>query len=91
MSMDYTNTSQQTLLGVLEALAARPFDGETLARLVDRVAASRDQCFRAAKNLELAGWAEQAPGGAWRLTPRAAQLSERVRLAIADLHRSYLE
>ena len=47
--------------------------------------------FRTVKNLELAGCAEQPAGRAeWRLAPRATQLSERYRLALAELHRAYL-
>ena len=88
----YRSTSQQVLLRVLDALAERPFNGLPLADVVSRLgtSASRDQVYRALKNLELAGWAELS-GDAWRLTPHLTRASERVRVAIADLHRRYLE
>ena len=87
----YLNTSQQALLRVLTALGKRPLGPIALTDLVYELDANRDQVFRALKNLELAGWAEQMPGGGWRLMPLVAQLSERVRMAIADVHRLYLE
>lgn len=88
----YRSSSQQVLLQVVDALAERPLNGLPLADVVTRLgrSASRDQVYRALKNLELAGWAEAA-GEAWRLTPRLTRASERVRVAIADLHRRYLE
>ena len=88
----YRSSSQQVLLRVLDALAERPLNGLPLAEVVSRLgaSASRDQVYRALKNLELAGWAEMS-GDAWRLTPRLTRASERVRVAIGDLHRRYLE
>ena len=85
----YENSSQQTLLAVLEALSLRPLVGTTGEALATAAQISSTKAFRAVKNLELAGWAEAAPGGGWRLTPKASALSERVRVAIADLHREY--
>ena len=89
----YRSTSQQVLLQVLDALVERPFNGLPLAEVVSRLgaSASRDQVYRALKNLELAGWAELAGDAAWRLTPHLTRASERVRVSIADLHRRYLE
>ena len=86
----YVSAGQQTLLKVLEALGAQPFTGVSLAQLVERTGAGRDACFRAAKNLQAAGWAEAAPHGGWQVTPHATYLSDRVRVALADLHRLYL-
>ena len=86
----YASPGQQTLIKVLEALGAQPFAGVSLAELVERTGAGRDACFRAAKNLELAGWAEAAPGGGWRVTPHATYLSNRVRVALDDLGVRYL-
>ena len=85
----YESTSQQTLLRVFEALAADPLTPRTVASL-KRAGGSRDQIFRALHNLRIGGWAEQVADDAWRLTPRVTQLSEQVRLAIADTHRFYL-
>lgn len=86
----YVNAGQVTLVKVLESMATSPLDGLSLERLAAASGASRDACFRAAKTLEHVGWAEPAPGGGWRVTPRAAYVSERVRVAIADVHRRYL-
>lgn len=85
----YRSDSQQTLLAVLDVLGERPLEPLPLADLVDRIGAKRDQVFRAVKNLQIAGWVDQTPGG-WRLTPLATRWSERVRVVIADLHRTYL-
>ena len=87
----YRSGPQQTLLVAIEVLAERPLAGIGVDELAKRLGCSRDQAYRAARNLELAGWANQPEGSAvWRIAPRATQLSERVRLAIADLHRAYL-
>lgn len=91
----YESNGQQVLLAVVEALARNPLAPAPVSRLVEMVngrgrAATRDQVFRALRNLEIADWAAEIPESGWRLTPRAVQLSERFRLAIADLHRQYL-
>ena len=87
------NTTQQTLLRVIEVLGERPLEWQALAALgVERVDATRDQTYRALRNLEIAGWAEQqAGGGGWRLTAKVVRLAERTRLAIAEIHHTYLE
>lgn len=87
----YRSGSQQTLLRAIEVLGERPIAGMTVDALTERLGCSRDQAYRAVKNLELAGWAEQPVGRSeWRLSARSTQLAERMRLAIADLHRAYL-
>ena len=86
----YESRSQQALLRVLEALSTHPLAGRSLDALTEQTAANRNAVYRALKNLEIAGWAEAAPGGGWRPTPKASFLSERVRVAIADLARTYL-
>ena len=86
----YRSASQQTVLAAIEALAERPLAGIGIEALAGRLGCSRDQAYRAMQNLALAGWAAPAPGGEWQLTPKATQLSEGVRRAIADLHRAYL-
>ena len=86
----YTNKSQQTLIKVIDALAVLPLQGRTLGVLQASVdGASRDQVFRALKNLEAAGWAEQA-GEFWRVTPAITRLSEQVRIGISVIHHTYL-
>ena len=86
---NYTNKSQQLLMQVIDILSDAPLRSASLADLVERTGAGRDQAFRAAKNLEIYGWAEMTVEG-WRLTPRLTQLSERVRLDIALIHHTYL-
>ncbi len=86
----YRNNSQQTLIAVIEALAADPLQAKSLAGLPSELATNRDQVFRALKNLEMVGWVEQC-GDAWRLSARVTLLSENLRRAIADLHHTYLE
>ena len=86
----YRSDSQQTLLATLDVLGERPLEPRPLTELVDRVGAKRDQVFRALQNAQIAGWAEQTPGGGWRLASMVTRISERTRLAIADLHRAYL-
>ena len=93
---NYVSTSQQVLLRVIEALSADPLTPAPVARVLQAVngqgcaEVSRDQVFRALRNLALAGWAGEVPDAGWRLTPRAVRLSEQFRLAIADVHRLYL-
>ena len=87
---DYTIASQQTLIGVLKALGARPFEELALDDLATRVGASRGSCYRALKNLELARWVEQVPSGGWRVTPELTFWSHRVELALRDMHHAYL-
>ena len=62
--------------------------------LARRCGITRDQAFRALRNWARQGFVEQ-PGGqgsAWRLTPKAAALSERMRDALMAGHlRGHLE
>ena len=67
----YRSDSQQTLLTVLDLLGERRLESLPLTDLVDRIGAKRDQVFRALQNAQIAGWAEQTPGGGWRLAPGA--------------------
>ena len=95
MSGKYVNGSQQALLAIVERLSSSPLEPLTVERIaLSKPLAgellSRDQVFRTLKNLELAGWAEQTPGGGWRLTPHVTQLAERFRVALADTYRLYL-
>ena len=87
----YISSSQQTLLYVLDVLGDQPLTPIGVKSIVERLNIKRDSVFRALKNLEAGGWAEQTPDGNWRLTPRLTRLSEKVRVAIAHLHHTYLE
>lgn len=93
MSEMYTSNSQQVLLRVIEALGATPLHPQSLQLLRQAPGltdASRDQVFRALKNLEWAGFAEQRNDG-WLLTPKVTQIAERTRLAIHALHQRYMK
>lgn len=82
---------QQRIVAMVELLAERPFDVLGAGEAAARIGCTRDQARRTLVNLELAGWAWRVAGsGEWRLAPRVTQLSERLRLAIAELHRTYL-
>lgn len=85
----YTSQSQQLVLALVEHLAGQPLAGFAIGDLVAVTGKTRDQVFRALKNLEAAGWAEEYHGQ-WALSPRITQLSDQVRLAIARLHERYL-
>ncbi len=85
----YHNQSQQILMSVVEYLAGAPLEARALTDMARDLAHSRDQTFRALKNLEQAGWAQQS-GNAWRLSPHLTRISESLRLAIADIHHLYL-
>ena len=87
---DYTSTSQQRLLSVLEYLAATPFTAFRVDEIAKELGESRNAVFRDLKNLELAGFAENH-GSAWRVSPKITRFSEAVRLTLADLHQKYLE
>ena len=80
----YLSSSQQAAIAVYAALHERPLIGYTPMELARRCGITRDQAFRALHNWARQGFVEQ-PGGqgsAWRLTPKAAALSERMRDAL---------
>lgn len=82
---------QQRLVAVVELLAERPFEPLGAADAAARLKCTRDQARRTLVNLELAGWAWRAEGASeWKLAPRVTQISERLRVAIGELHRAYL-
>ena len=86
----YVSSTSQVMLRTIEELARTPLDPQPLSVLIDRLAEPRDRVYRALANLDHFGWAEQTPGGAWRLTPEVGKISERLRLALHDAHRRYL-
>lgn len=89
MSKDYTNDSQQLVMRVLDALALHPLKPQSLKELMAHTGASRDQVFRAAWNLEAAGYVERS-GNDYVLSPRITSIAERYRLEIARLSARYL-
>lgn len=87
---NYRNDSQQCLMAVVEALARTwpvPQSAQTLAQAVG---CSRDQAYRACVNLFDGGWAEQADEG-WLISPKLAEIANRMRITLANLHHRYLE
>ncbi len=86
----YVSGPQQCMLRVLDELGRHPCTYRSVAELAGALDASRDQVFRCLRNLEHAGWAEQAGTARWRLTPTITKISERVRLEIHKLHTHYL-
>lgn len=87
----HRNEAQQRLLAVLTALANHAVEGASATTISVEAEVERTQAFRALCNLEIAGWAEQGPGGAWRVTPLASLLAEKIRRELADIHSVYLD
>ena len=84
----YLSSAQQAAISVYVALHERPLIGATPMELARRCGITRDQAFRALRNWARQGFVEQ-PGGkgsAWRLTRKAAALSERMRDALIAEH-----
>lgn len=85
----YLSSAQQAAIAVYEALHDRPLAMKGYAELADTCGLTRDRVFRALRNWERWGFVEQgATARGWRLTPRAAALSERVRDALMAEHLS---
>lgn len=94
MSEDTTTyhiTSQQTLILVVHALANEPLKSHAVASLAEQLDIGRDSVFRTLKNLEIAGWARQGETGGWSLGVSLCQISERLRQALNDIHKLYLD
>ena len=84
----YLSSTQQTVLSVYVMLHEQPLAGMSTLRVAQRCDISRDQAFRALHNLAHQGLAQQGAGfdATWRLTRRAAALSERMRDALMAAH-----
>ena len=84
----YISSAAQGALAVYLALHERPLVGATPTELAATLDISRDQAFRALHNLAHRDLACRTGGGsaAWRLTRRAATLSERMRDALMATH-----
>lgn len=87
----HANEGQQRLLKVIEELSRHLFEGIAGTDLAAAVGESPTNTFRALKNLEIAGWAEQRPSKAWCIAPHATQLSHRVHQALGREHDRYLK
>jgi len=85
----YRNDTQQQLITLVHAMARTWPEQSSVAALSQETGLTRDQVLRTAANLAIGGWAEQRDSG-WTLTPALTQISERLRLSIAQLHHRYL-
>lgn len=85
----YRNDTQQQLIELVHAMARSWPAPASVAALSQETGFTRDQILRTAANLAIGGWAEQRDTG-WMLTPAITQISERLRLSIAQLHHGYL-
>lgn len=73
---DYTNTSQQRILRVLQALAGHEITGIAPAALARELACSAACVTRDMDNLRSSGMAELVPEtGRWRLGPAVVQIA----------------
>jgi len=86
----YRNDTQQQLITLAHALARTWPEPAAIAVLAQETGLSRDQILRTLSNLQIGGWAERGKGG-WLLSPSLSQISERMRLSLAQLHLRYLE
>lgn len=84
----YLSSSQQAAIAVYVALHERPLIGKTPVELARQCGLTRDQAYRALCNWARQGFVEQprGRGSAWRLTPKAAALSECMRDALMARH-----
>lgn len=73
---DYTNSSQQRILRVVQALAGHEITGVAPAALAREVGCSAACITRDVDNLRTAGLAEEVPEtGRWRLGPSIVQIA----------------
>lgn len=86
---DYISSTQQSLIKVVLALGESPLASRSISELMSMTDISYNRVLLSLKNLQHAGWVEKINDN-WRLTPTLIQLSERMRLAISDLHNTYL-
>lgn len=86
----YLSSSQQAALRALDRLGEAPLAPQTASALAEDLGLTKDAAFRALQNLEHAGFAERL-GAGWRLAPRLARISERLRADLHGIHRTYLD
>lgn len=92
----YTNRAQQRVLTALTAMAGNEVFGITTGELAKKLRTSASNVTRDMANLTEAGLAEQMESGAWRLTPRMAQIAltvlnnlDRARSQVEETHQRY--
>ena len=86
----YEVANMRAVFAVVEALSLKPLVGMTAAAVGEASGAGKDRAYKVLRNGELEGWIEPAPGGGWRLTPKASWIAERHRVALADEARLWL-
>ena len=74
---DYTNSSQQRLLQLIDLLAGHELQGLANVEVARALGCTAPMVLRDLNNLRTAGWAEQTPQGRWRLAPHVVQISLR--------------
>ena len=89
---DYTNGSQQCLIAVIEQLSRNMLNPQTVTDIAAALHPeyNKDPVFRALWNLEKAGWVLKQ-GAGYTLSPDLTKLADRLRLALIETNRKYLE
>ena len=73
---DYTNTSQQRFLQLVDLLAGHELQGLEPSAIAKALGCTASVTTRDLDNLRTAGWAELHPNGrTWRLTPHVVEIS----------------
>lgn len=70
--------SQERIMAIVEALAARGREGLTNKDLIVALEVSAPNICRDLALLERRGWVERTVGGTWRLTPKFAGFSGQI-------------
>lgn len=91
-SPDYTNSSQQCLMAVVDLLGKHLLSPLTISDVSAALDPpyQPDQVRRALWNLEARGWVEKLHSG-YVLSPSLTVLADRMRLQLIELNRKYLE
>ena len=89
---DYTNSSQQCLVAVVEQLSSNMLNAQTITDITSALHPefNKDQVFRTLWNLEKVGWAIKS-GAGFMLSPDLTKLADRLRLALIEINRKFLE
>jgi len=87
---DFTNESQQNLMKVVGYLSTDVFRATTVQEICDALGITKSKCYWTLQNLLLEGWVEQEADG-WKLGPRISRISEKVRKAVSESLKRYLD
>lgn len=86
---DYTNAAQQRVLRLVNLLAGHELAGLAPSEMARALSCSASDVTRDTDNLRTAGWAEQTPGGNWRLSPHVVQMSIRHAAALNQARKTF--